>query len=92
VIDDESLSVAQFAGLAKIPFAIIRVVSDGWNDDVSVTAKLLNPNGGVNPLEVFKAFATNPFAMWKIWQDYNTSMAALDAVGKALSSSFCWPK
>ena len=91
VIDDESLSVAQFAAFARIPFAVIRVVSDGWNDDVSITAKLLNADGGINPMEVIKALASDPFTMMKIWRNYKTSMSVLDVVGKALSPTFCWP-
>jgi nucleoside phosphorylase len=76
-IDDESLAVAQFAKARGIKFAILRTVSDAWNDDVSVTSSLLNKNGGVNIWEVIKAMTSEPTIMIKIWRDYNTSMAEL---------------
>ena len=76
-IDDESFSVACVAKARNIPFGILRSVSDAWNDDVSFTSNMLNSDGSANPLAVAKAVLGHPFALAKVWRDYNTSMAAL---------------
>ena len=89
-IDDESLAVAQFAQARKIPFAILRTVSDAWNDNVAITGKLLNAQGGVDIVATIKAFATDPEDMIKIWRDYNLSIAELGTAAIEVGPSFQW--
>ena len=87
-IDDESLAVAQFAKARKIPFAIVRNVSDQWNDDVSITATLLTADGGVNPWAVFKAVISNPEAMIEIGRDYEKCKTELNVAAVQIGPSF----
>ena len=87
-IDDESLAVAQFAKARGIKFAILRTVSDAWDDDVSITSNLLNSQGGVNIWEVIKAMTSEPAIMIKIWRDYNTSMAELGTAAIQVGPTF----
>ena len=91
VIDDESLYVAQFAASRKIPFAVLRNVSDQWDDDVQVTAHLLNSSGGVDMAAVLRALVSDPAAMIKIWRAYNLSIAELGTAAVEVGPSFCWP-
>ena len=89
-IDDESLWVAQFAAKRNIPFAIMRNVSDAWNDDVSITSNILNASGGIDPMAVLKAVVTEPVNMVKIGIHYEISQRALEAAAQKVGPSFGW--
>ena len=89
-IDDESLAVAQFAEKHGLSWAIIRNVSDAWNDNVNITSGLLNAKGNVDPWNVIKAFATDPEDMIAIWRHYNLSNAELGVAAIELGPTFCW--
>jgi Phosphorylase superfamily len=89
-IDDESLFVAQFARLRGIPFVIARNVSDQWNDDVSVTAGILNSQGQPQPLEVIRALFKEPLSLVRIGLDYRRSQAGLEQLAKDIGPGFEW--
>lgn len=89
-IDDESLAVAQFALKHKLAWNIVRNVSDAWNDNVNITAGLLNSTGNVDIWNVIKAFATDPEDMIKIWRNYNLSNAELGVAAVQLGPTFQW--
>lgn len=81
VIDDESYAVAQFAKERKIPFAVMRSVSDGAEDNLPpAVVNALNDNGTDNLWNVIKSVATNPFqipALFKTAQEYFRSLDTL---------------
>ena len=94
-IDDESIYVAQFAAARNIPFAVVRTVSDAWNDDVSITSRILNAGGGVNIAALLWKIAQDladpngpEDAFTKIWQHYNASVISLGAAAARLGSDF----
>ncbi len=89
-IDDESLAVAQFAQKHGLSWAIVRNVSDAWNDNVNITNGLLNSKGDVDPWAVIKAFTTDPEDMIKIWRHYQLSNAELGVTAIQLGPHFCW--
>lgn len=89
-VDDESLWVAQFAKARGIPFAILRNVSDAWNDDVSITSNILSVNGGANPLAVLKDVFTDPLTMEKIAVHYQTSQSQLEQAARLVGPTFGW--
>lgn len=89
-MDDESLAVARFAQKHRISFAICRNISDAWNDNVSITANLLNSIGDVNIWNVIKAITTDPDDMIKIWRNYNLSNSELGVAAVQLGPNFCW--
>ena len=90
-IDDESLAVAKFAKARKIPFVILRNVSDQWNDDVSITATLLTAGGGVNPWAVFKAVVEDPVTMIEIGRNYEKCKTELNVTAVQIGSTFQAP-
>lgn len=90
-IDDESLAVAQFARIRKIPFTILRNVSDQWDDDVSITATLLNSSGGVDPWQVFKAVVSEPIYMIEIGRAYEKCKTELTVAAVQIEPSFQLP-
>lgn len=94
-IDDESIYVAQFAAARRIPFVIVRTVSDAWDDDVSITANILTASGGVNIAALLWKVAqdlADPHgpeeAFIRIWTDYNHSISALGAAAVRLGPDF----
>lgn len=89
-IDDESLWVAQFASARKIPFAIMRNVSDAWNDDVSITSNILNAGGGADWWAVLKDVVTDPEDMVKIGLHYATSEHWLEVAAQKVAPNFGW--
>jgi hypothetical protein len=89
-IDDESLFVAQFAKERKISFLIARNVSDQWDDDVSVTAGILNSQGQPQPLAVIGALFKAPLALVKIGLDYRRSQTCLEQFASEIGPSFGW--
>jgi hypothetical protein len=90
-IDDESLAVAQFAKARKIPFVIVRNVSDQWDDNVAITATLLTATGGVDPWEVVRAFIDDPIEMVQIGLDYEKCKAELAVTATQIGPSFQAP-
>jgi adenosylhomocysteine nucleosidase len=89
-IDDESLFVAQFAVKRGIPFAIARNLSDQWDDDVSVTAGILNSQGEPQTLAVLGALFKAPITMVKIGLDYRRSQAGLKLLAEQIGPDFGW--
>lgn len=60
-IDDESGPVAEFAKRRGIPFAILRVVSDAWDDTVPLAARnALNPDGTSNVNSILAYLEAHP--------------------------------
>lgn len=60
VIDDESMAVAQFAALRKIPFALMRTVSDGANDTIPAAARVaLQADGSTDIWPVLESVLGN---------------------------------
>ena len=90
-IDDESLAVAKFAALRKIPFVILRNVSDQWDDNVAITATLLTATGGVDPWEVIRAFVSDPIEMAQIGLDYEKCKAELNVTAIQIGETFQAP-
>lgn len=76
-IDDESFAVAGFAAARKIPFVVMRNVSDAWDDNVSITSNTLTRGGDVDPLAVIEDLVEDPAGMAKIGAHYLTSNAEL---------------
>jgi hypothetical protein len=89
-IDDESLFVAQFAQARGIPFVIARNVSDQWDDDVSVTASIMDDKGKPKPWEVAKAFLRQPRTLLKIGGAYYRSQTGLTQLARQIGPDFGW--
>jgi adenosylhomocysteine nucleosidase len=87
-VDDESLFVAQFARARNIPFVIARNVSDQWDDDVSVTASILDDKGKPKPLEVLSALLRQPITLVKIGLAYNRSQSGLTQLAQQIGPDF----
>lgn len=90
-IDNESVTLAQFAKKRNLPFAILRVVSDQWNDNVSGARGLLLKTGGVDMWDAIKAAVTEPGDMIKIWKNANTAITELGVVAIKAGANFQCP-
>lgn len=97
-IDDESGPMAQFAKQRNIPFAILRVVSDAWNDTVPLAARqAVNPDGSSNVSSIIAWLEAHPdqaggqvLDLAKTALEYNESLATLLQVGQQAGQYFCW--
>lgn len=84
VIDDESYAVAQFAKERKIPFAVMRSVSDGAEDNLPpAVVDAINTDGSTNLLNVLKSVTTNPFQLPALWKTAQEAFKSLDALRMA---------
>lgn len=97
-IDDESGPMAQFAQRRGIPFAILRVVSDAYNDTVPLAARhAINPDGSSNVGSIIAWLEAHPdqagTELWdlvKIAGDYNQSLSVLVQCGQQVGEWFQW--
>lgn len=97
-IDDESGPMAAFALERNIPFAILRVVSDAWNDTVPLAARhAVNPDGSSNVSSIIAWLEANPnqagaeiIDLAKTAMEYNQSLAVLLQVGRQVGEYFQW--
>lgn len=95
-IDDESGPMAEFAGSRKIPFAVLRVVSDAWDDTVPLAARnALNPDGSSNVGSIISWLEAHPDqAAGQVWDlagialDYNNAANVLLRVGRQVGQFF----
>lgn len=95
-IDDESGPMAEFAKQRGIPFAVMRVVSDAWNDTVPLAARnALNPDGTANVSSIIAWLEANPdqaggqiWDLSKIALDYNLSLNVLMQSGQKAGQYF----
>ena len=89
-IDDESFSVASFAALRGIPFAILRSVSDDYSDTLPLAARgaVLNPDGSANIQYLIQQIKQEPIGqtldLVAIAAYFNESLASLQAAAVAL--------
>jgi hopanoid-associated phosphorylase len=86
--DMESHVAARLAAARKLPFAVVRVVSDtaGFSLPSAVLAGL-KPDGGMNLIGVLAALAANPGqlpALMRVGRDADQAFKALKAVRAAL--------
>lgn len=98
-IDDESAAMAQFAKEERgIPFAIMRVVSDAWNDTVPLAARhAVNPDGSANVDSIIAWLQANPGQagtqledLGKTALEYNTALSVLLQAGNKVGPYFQW--
>lgn len=97
-IDDESAAVAQFATERGIAFAIMRVVSDAWNDTVPLAARqAVNPDGSANVNSIIAWLRDHPDQIGEQVKDliktaaeYNTALSVLLDAGKKAGEHFLW--
>ena len=87
-VDDESLAVARFAKAFGIPFAILRTVSDQWDEDVSITATMLTASGGINIWSVIKGAVSDPAALIRIGREYALSIGELGVTAVEVGPNF----
>jgi adenosylhomocysteine nucleosidase len=97
-IDDESAAMAQFAKERNIPFAILRVVSDAWNDTVPLAARqAVNADGSSNVDSIITWLKDHPdqagselIDLAKTAAEYNTALNALLEAGNKVGEYFQW--
>lgn len=95
-IDDESAAMAQFAKERGIPFAIMRVVSDAWDDTVPLAARqAINPDGSTNIDSIIAWLKANPEQagsqikdLAKTALEYNTALNVLLQSGQKVGEYF----
>jgi adenosylhomocysteine nucleosidase len=83
VIDDESFFVAQLARARKIPWAIVRSISDDASDTLplAMRGQIMNANGSPNIAYFFQEIAQEPLSQTldipALVLDFNESLATL---------------
>lgn len=90
-IDNESVVLAEFVKKRNLPFAVLRVVSDQWSDNVSGARGLLLKTGGVDMWDAIKAAVTEPGDMVKIWRNANTAITELGVAAIKAGANFQCP-
>lgn len=84
IVDMESQVVAEAAARHKLPFAVLRGVSDGIEDTFPQAALVgINEDGGTNNLAVIKSLLLNPFqfpALKRLFHNTGTALGKLDEV------------
>ena len=92
-IDDETIFVARFAHDWKLPFAVLRTVSDSATETLPPAAReaIVNPNGSPDIAKVFAAIRQESFAdtldLLKVAADFNAALAVLQAAAPYLLQS-----
>lgn len=97
-IDDESAAMAQFAKERNLPFAIMRVVSDAWNDTVPLAARnAVNPDGTANVSSIIAWLEANPGQagteikdLVKTAAEYTIALNVLQQAGQMVGEYFQW--
>jgi hypothetical protein len=81
VIDQESYKLAKLATTHKIPFIVIRSVSDDYSMTLpSVVSNAINLDGSINYLNVIGSIIKNPFqvnSLISVSKFFNTSIQSL---------------
>lgn len=97
-IDDESGPMAEFAKRRGIAFAVLRVVSDAWNDTVPLAARnAVNADGSSNVGSIIAWLEAHPdqaggqiLDLAKTAMEYNQSLAVLLQTGQTVGEYFQW--
>lgn len=88
-IDDESFYSATFCMKHGLKFALLRSVSDQWNDTLplAATGAIMNKDGGADLNYLLRAIATEPalqtLDLFRLASDFNVSLATLKAAALA---------
>jgi hypothetical protein len=91
-IDDESRYVVAEAVRRKIPFNVVRPLSDDYRDTLPLMArgKIMNPDGSANIPYLFSALGQDQGngaeSVFTVAANYHKSLEALEALAKALAS------
>ena len=92
-VDDESNAVAQFANVRRIPFAVLRAVSDDARATVPAAARnAMLPNGRANMTAVFSTLRAEPselFGLEKTAFNFSRAIGRLWDAYRAVGPNFC---
>lgn len=85
IVDMESGVVAAVAADKGIPFAVLRAVSDGWDQTVSDDPLDTNPDGSANIAEVLKGLVEDPAEITELVEEGRSFELALRTLSLAYS-------
>lgn len=93
VIDDESYYVLQVALKRKIPWTIVRVLSDDYSMNLppAATGNVMNADGSANTAYVMEQIEKDPWqipALVELALDLGYAQGILESCGKALGENF----
>jgi len=95
VCDMESLAVAEVAAENKVPFLIVRAVSDPVDAGVPPwVSKILDDQGRVKKMKITRQILKNPVAvadLWRLGRNANTAFKSLARVSKSAGPGFALP-
>lgn len=93
VIDDESYYVLQVSLKRKIPWTIVRVISDDWKMNLppAATGLVMNPDGSANTAYVMQQIEKDPWqvpALVQLALDMGYAQSILSNVANVLGPTF----
>lgn len=93
VMDDETFFVVQYAVKKKIPWTVLRVISDDYkmNLPTAATGQAINPDGSANTAYVMQQVEKDPWeipALIQLAIDLGYIKGVLNNVGYAIGTSF----
>lgn len=97
-VDEESDAVAELAAAYKIPFIVVRCVSDGPYDRLPPIVNCLNDDGSINLWSAFTSLVSHPLQIGSIIRtgvDFNKAISVLKryyiaAYYASATSSLCY--
>jgi len=86
-VDMESFSLARVFVDAGVPFASVRVGSDGAERDLPDLERTLDGSGGVDPLALLLAMGRSPLAAARLAIGATAALRALTRIAQAIAST-----